>query len=150
MAENSAQSFVCSNKLPDLRADPANRPTERRPTHSASARHGRKPTLALVLVRVGRVVARRRLVRTERADLSQLRIVVCALNASRASEYGVSVPSRPAPFARFEHRAGWPSYSHRPASTEPFETHSPAGSRLREKPRSLDKHVGGSASRRLE
>jgi hypothetical protein len=55
----------------------------------------------VLLVRVGRVVARRRWIRTERADLSQLRIVVCALNASRASEYGVSVPSRPATFARF-------------------------------------------------
>jgi len=39
----------------------------------------------LMLVRVGRVVARRRLVKIELVDPSRLRIVVCALNASRAS-----------------------------------------------------------------
>jgi hypothetical protein len=38
-----------------------------------------------LLVCVGRVVARRRLFRIELANLSRRRIVVCALNASRAS-----------------------------------------------------------------
>jgi len=66
-------------------------------------------------------------------------------------EYGVSVPSRPASFARFGHRAGWPSYSHRPASVDELETPSPAGSALsRENRDPLAKPARGSASRRLE
>jgi len=66
-------------------------------------------------------------------------------------EYGVSVPSRPASFARFGHRAGWPSYSHRPASVDMLETRSPAGSALsRENRDPPAKPAGASASRRLE
>jgi len=60
-------------------------------------------------------------------------------------KYGVSVPSRPASFARFGHRAGWPSYSHRPASVDMLETPSPAGSTLSRESRDPLQSLPGAA-----
>jgi len=64
------------------------------------------------------------------------RIVVCALDASRASfvrderPFPARVRSRGSGF-----RAGWPSYSHRPASIDPLKVPSTAAS-LSHRPRS--------------